>query len=145
MSQEENQTKPNKRTKPNSPPCCLKYPSTHRPSFLFPGFSCVCSLVVCSSFRFTSCLQKVLGLKVCARADPQQETGFSSSQSQGSQCDQVSCNISPTLCLNRTFYNISKLCSAKNYTHSVRSICIWQPWRKDYTIYPILVSPEFCT
>jgi hypothetical protein len=50
-------------------PYCLKYPSTQKPSFLFLGFSYVhfpstgCLLV-------SSCLQKALGLKVCARVEP---------------------------------------------------------------------------
>ena len=35
-------------------PCCLKYPSTQRPSFLFPGFSCVHNLSSgCSLCRLT--------------------------------------------------------------------------------------------
>lgn len=43
------------------------------------------------STLFSSCLQKALVLKVCARDEPQQ--GFSSLQSWGWQCDQISCNI----------------------------------------------------
>jgi hypothetical protein len=43
--------------------------------------------------------QETLRLKVCARAEPQQSKKqvFSSIQSQGWQCDQISCNIPPFL------------------------------------------------
>jgi hypothetical protein len=64
------------------PPCILKHPSNHRQAFLFASLVLLplnwllALLLDLSLTLFSSCLQKVLRVKVCTRAEPHHNKDF---------------------------------------------------------------------